>query len=89
VGVQRGARSFTIFLEEGYHQTTKAQQLPRHVSQAITGAIFEIIRRHIAQHKPHAPKAHPPQLTYITTAPFIGTEQSIAMLEDITSRQPT
>jgi AcrR family transcriptional regulator len=82
-------RSFTIFLEEGYHQTTKAQQLPRHVSQAITGAIFEIIRRHIAQHKPHAPKAHLPQLTYITTAPFIGTEQSISVLEDIRSRHGT
>ena len=82
-------RSFTIFLEEGYHQSTNAQKLPRLVSQAITGAIFEIVRRHIAQGKPHAPKAHLPQLTYIATAPFIGPEQSIAMLEEIRSRQGT
>jgi AcrR family transcriptional regulator len=80
-------RSFTIFLEEGYHQSTKAQELPRLASQAITGAIFEIIRRQIAQGKPHAPKAHLPQLTYIATAPFIGPEQSIAALEEIRSRQ--
>jgi AcrR family transcriptional regulator len=80
-------RSFTIFLEEGYHHTSSAHQLPRLCSQAITGAIFEIIRRHIAQNRPHALKAHLPRLTYIATAPFTGPEQSIAVLEEIRTRQ--
>jgi AcrR family transcriptional regulator len=80
-------RSFTIFLEEGYRHSTTARELPRLCSQAITGAIFEIIRRHIAQHRPHALKQHLPQLAYIATAPFIGPEQSIAVLEQLRSRQ--
>jgi AcrR family transcriptional regulator len=80
-------RSFTIFLEEGYHHSTKARELPRLCSQAITGAIFEIIRRQIAQNRPYALKEHLPQLTYIAIAPFIGPEQSIAVLEQIRSEQ--
>jgi AcrR family transcriptional regulator len=76
-------RSFTIFLEEGYHHSDQAHQLPRLASQAITGAIFEITRRHIAQNTPHAPKAHLPQLTYITTAPFTGPEQAIRLVEQM------
>ena len=82
-------RSFTIFLEEGYHHSTTASQLPRLCSQAITGAIFEIIRRHVAQNAPHAPKEHLPQLTYIAIAPFTGTEQAIGLVEEMKARQRT
>jgi AcrR family transcriptional regulator len=82
-------RSFTIFLQEGYHHTSSAHQLPRLCSQAITGAIFEIIRRHTAQGSLGALRAHLPQLTYIATAPFTGTEQSIAVLEETRTRQGT
>ena len=41
-------RSFTIFLEEGYSQSPRANALPRLYSHAIAGAIFEIIQRHVA-----------------------------------------
>jgi hypothetical protein len=82
-------RSFTIFLEEGYHHSTTAGQLPRLCSQAITGAIFEIIRRHVAQNTPHAPKEHLPQLTYIAIAPFTGTEQAIELVEEMKARKRT
>jgi hypothetical protein len=41
-------RSFTIFLEEGYRYRAQAASLPRLCSEAVTGAIFEIVQRDIA-----------------------------------------
>src|SRR6202007_1413855 len=37
-------RSFTMFLHEGYHYRAQAASLPPLCSQAITGAIFEIVQ---------------------------------------------
>jgi AcrR family transcriptional regulator len=79
-------RSFTIFLQEGYRQRPQAAQLPRLCSQAITGAIFEIIQRHVADNDPVGLAARLPQLTYIATAPFTGADEAIALMEEIKDR---
>jgi AcrR family transcriptional regulator len=79
-------RSFTIFLEEGYRHSEKGHPLPKLASQAITGAIFEIVQRHLAQRDPAALSAHLPQLAYIAIAPFTGAQEAIRLVEDMKAR---
>ena len=67
-------RSFTIFLEEGYHQRPEAAALPRLVSQAIAGGIFEIVQREVAAGRTAELPRLLPQLTYIAIAPFLRPE---------------
>jgi AcrR family transcriptional regulator len=79
-------RSFTIFLEEGYGYRPAAAALPRLCSQAIAGAIFEIVQQHIAHRDPSALRACLPQLTYLALAPFSGTEEAIELVEELKAR---
>jgi AcrR family transcriptional regulator len=79
-------RSFTMFWEEGYHYRENARSVPRLCSQAITGAIFEVIQRHIAEGEPDGLAAHIPQLTYVAIAPFTGAREAIALVEQISTR---
>jgi AcrR family transcriptional regulator len=76
-------RSFTIFLEEGYRYRPQAEALPRLCSQAIAGAIFEIVRRHIARDGGSRLAAHLPQMTYIAIAPFTGAVEAIGLVEEL------
>jgi AcrR family transcriptional regulator len=78
-------RAFTIFLEEGYHYGTNTGKLPRLSLQAITGAIFEIVQRHVAQDEWDELPRRLPQLAYIALAPFIGTEEAIGRVEAMIS----
>jgi AcrR family transcriptional regulator len=82
-------RLFTIFLEEGYHYRPQAENLPRLCSQAIAGAIFEIVRRHIARDGGATLAARLPQLTYIAIAPFTGAIEAIDLVEELTARGGT
>jgi AcrR family transcriptional regulator len=77
------ARSFTIFLEEGFHYGTDGGSLPRLVPQAVVGAISEILQRcAIARDWAEIPRCLP-QLTYIALAPFVGAEHAIALVEHL------
>jgi AcrR family transcriptional regulator len=78
-------RAFTIFLEEGYHYGAKIGKLPRLSLQAITGAIFEIVQRLVAQGEWDELPRRLPQLAYIALAPFIGTEEAIGRIEQLVS----
>jgi AcrR family transcriptional regulator len=80
-------RSFTIFLEEGYHYRPEARSLPRLCSQAIAGAFFEIVQRQVAAGEFAALQALLPQLTYIALAPFTGAEEAIGLVEEIKARE--
>jgi AcrR family transcriptional regulator len=80
-------RSFTIFLEEGYHYRPQAATLPRLCSQATTGAIFEIIQRDVADHQPNRLRTRLPQLTYIAIAPYTGAQHAIGLVEEIHASQ--
>jgi AcrR family transcriptional regulator len=79
-------RSFTIFLEEGYHYRPEASEMPRLCGQAIAGAIFEIIQRHVARGRTDLLLRSLPQLTYIAIAPFTGAEQAIGLVEGMVAR---
>jgi AcrR family transcriptional regulator len=78
-------RAFTIFLEEGYRFGAKLGKLPRVSLQAITGAIFEIVQRHVAQGEWDELPRHLPQLTFIALAPFMGAEQAVERIEQLGS----
>jgi AcrR family transcriptional regulator len=76
-------RSFTIFLQEGYGYRPQAQELPRLSSEAIAGAIFEIIQRHIARDDFAGLLPRLPQITYIAIAPFTGPQEAVELIEAI------
>jgi AcrR family transcriptional regulator len=80
-------RSFTIFLQEGYRYREEARSLPRLVSEAIAGALFEIVQRQVAEGNFATLQAHLPQLTYLTLAPFTGAEQAIGLVEEMKGRE--
>jgi AcrR family transcriptional regulator len=79
-------RSFTIFLEEGYGYRPQARELPHLCSEAITGAIFEVIQEHIARGETAALARQLPRLTYVVIAPFTGPEEAIRLVRQISAR---
>jgi AcrR family transcriptional regulator len=80
-------RSFTMFVQEGHRYREQAASLPRLASQAIAGAIFEIVQRHVAEGRFDTLQAHLPQLTYLALAPFTGAEEAIGLVEDMKARE--
>jgi AcrR family transcriptional regulator len=74
-------QAFTIFLEEGYRQNPRAEQLPRLCSDAIAGSIFELLYHHAVHDLiPRLPELTP-QCTYTALAPFIGPTQAAEFVQ--------
>jgi AcrR family transcriptional regulator len=82
-------RSFTIFFEEGYLYRLQARSLPRVCSQAIAGAVFEVIQRAVAEGSVAEVPRLLPHLTYISIAPFMGSGAAIAEVERLAARITT
>lgn len=80
-------RAFTIFVEEGYGFRPQAKRRPRLCSQAITGAVYEIIQRNVERGEFSALTRQLPRLTYIVIAPFAGAAPAVELVRDIRSRQ--
>ena len=80
-------RSFTIFFEEGYSQQRDSGELSRLASQAIAGAVFEIIQRHAARGEIELLPLQLPQLAYLALAPFVGAETAIETIERLAARE--
>ena len=88
---QRGeeiTRSFTIFLEEGFHQREEAERVPRLVAQAVAGGIFEIVQRDVAEGLAAELPRRLPQLTYIALAPFLGPGPAIESVRALSAAEP-
>ncbi len=81
-------RSFTIFLEEGYRRRPQAQELPRLSSQAIAGAIFEIVQREVGAGRVREIARLLPQLAYISIAPFLGPQEAIERVRELAACEP-
>jgi AcrR family transcriptional regulator len=65
-------RTLSLFLEEGYHRGPRAERLPRTCSDAIAGAIHELLY-HAAQNDQVAElRELLPQAVYVALAPFMG-----------------
>jgi AcrR family transcriptional regulator len=65
-------KAFTIFLEEGYRQNPQAETLPRICSDAIAGALFELLYHHATHNLLDRLPELTPQFAYVALAPFIG-----------------
>jgi AcrR family transcriptional regulator len=72
--------SFTIFLEEGYRTSARAERLPRLFSQTISGAIFELIQHGVVAGRTEEIPERLPQLAYVAIAPFLGPAATIELL---------
>jgi AcrR family transcriptional regulator len=79
---EQSTRRFTIFLEEGYRVRPEASELPRLCSQAISGAIFEIIQHDVAAGASVELPRRLPQLAYIALAPFLGPAGAVEAIEE-------
>ena len=82
-------RAFNIFIEEGYSYAPDDMPRSHLFSEAITGAIFEVIRTHTARGEPWRLLGLVPQLTYLGLAPFLGAAEAIELVEGITRRPAT
>jgi AcrR family transcriptional regulator len=69
-------KAFTIFLEEGYAQSPRAEALPRLCSDAIAGAVFELMYHHAVKGRLARLPELTPQCAYVALAPFIGPAQA-------------
>ena len=73
--------AFTLFLEDGYRYSPEAGRLPRLCSEAIAGAVLELIRRQAIEGHPERVLEVAPQATYLAVAPFIGPAAAIELVE--------
>jgi AcrR family transcriptional regulator len=80
-------RSFTLFLEEGYRYRPSAGELPRLYSQAISGAIFELVQRDVANGDATEVRRRLPQLAYVAIAPFAGPDSARELVSAMISRR--
>ncbi len=78
-------RSFTFFLEEGYSYRPQNHELPRLYSEAIAGAIFEVLQRNVAHGETAQLPRHLPQIVYIAITPFTGPQEAIHLLEQFST----
>ena len=77
-------RTLSLFLEQGYHGSGRAEQLPRLCSDAIAGAIHELFY-HAAQEDRGIERLREllPQCAYIALAPFLGARKARATVDDL------
>jgi AcrR family transcriptional regulator len=80
-GTEELMRAGRIFLEEGFRQSAAAAELPRMCSDAIGGAIFEVLYRLVARGEAAEIPRRLPELAYIAIAPFTGPREAIAFVE--------
>jgi AcrR family transcriptional regulator len=73
----------TIFLEEGFSYDGGPPRAPRLASEAITGAILELVHHDVAGGRTAELPQRLPQLTYIVLAPFVGADEAIRLVSEI------
>ncbi len=77
-------RTLSLFLEEGYHRGTRAERLPRTCSDAIAGAIHELL--YDATEHDRVPELREllPQAVYVAVGPFLGPVKARAAVDELT-----
>jgi AcrR family transcriptional regulator len=75
--IEEFVRAATIFLEEGFSYREENRTLPRLCTQAISGAVLEVLSRKVARGESSELPRCLPQLTYISLVPFTGREPAI------------
>jgi AcrR family transcriptional regulator len=73
--------AYTLFLEDGYRQSPAAESVPRLSSEAIAGAILEILRQEAVKGRTERMLEILPEAVYVATAPFIGPVGAIELVQ--------
>jgi hypothetical protein len=76
-------RSLSLFLEEGYHRGDHTEQLPRTCSDAIAGAIHELLCHAAEQERVPQLRELLPQAVYVALAPFLGPAKSREIVDGL------
>jgi AcrR family transcriptional regulator len=78
--------AYTLFLEDGYRQRPKAEALPRICSEAISGAVHELMRKQVTAGRTEYMLEVAPQVIYVTLAPFVGPAAALRLIEEKSGR---
>jgi AcrR family transcriptional regulator len=76
-------RTLSLFLEEGYHRGTRAEHLPRTCSDAIAGAIHELLYDAAEHDRVPQLRALLPQAVYVALGPFLGPVKARAAVDEL------
>ena len=87
--VEHLPRLLAPYLQEGYDQRPSANRLPSICSEAITGALLEIIRHEVANRTAPRLLDRLSEFAYIALAPFIGPTAAAKTIERLSARQPS
>ncbi len=73
----RALDRFADFLEPGYSQSPQGSEaLSGVVSEAVSGGVYELIRRRVAEGRIASLPAALPEVTVLALAPFVGPEEA-------------
>lgn len=72
--------AFTLFLEDGYRRRPQAEALPRLCSEAIGGAIWELLRRRYVSGRIETAYELIPEVVYLALAPFVGPVEALELV---------
>jgi AcrR family transcriptional regulator len=68
---------FMEFLEPGYAIAGEPPDAPRTASHLIGGAVYELLRRHVAEDRLAELPYALPEITLIVLSPFVGREEAL------------
>jgi AcrR family transcriptional regulator len=76
-------RTLSLFLEEGYHRGSRAERLPRTCSDAIAGAIHELL--YDAAEHDRVPELREllPMAVYVALGPFLGPVKARETVDEL------
>ncbi len=69
--------AYTLFLADGYRQRPEAERLPRLSSEAVSGAIHELMRQQVLCGRTDRMLEILPQVAFVTLAPFLGAPAAL------------
>ena len=73
--------AFLLFLEDGYRQPGQARRLPKLCSEAIGGAVLELLRDRVLAGRTETAWELLPAAAYLALAPFQGPDQALAFVD--------
>jgi len=76
-------RTLSLFLEEGYHRGSRAELLPRTCSDAIAGAIHELLYDAAERERVGELRELLPQAVYVALAPFLGPVKARGIVDEL------
>jgi len=80
-------RALSLFLEEGYHRGPRAEQLPRTCSDAIAGAIHELLYHAAEEDRVETLRELLPQTVYVALAPFLGPVKARGIVDELAASE--